>query len=102
MNEMYEKYLPVGTVVSLQGGTKKVLITGFVSVSEDTGDKIFDYSGCSYPEGFMSYDDVLVFDHSQIDDVVSLGYVDEDEIRFKKEMKIKLESLLNSDNDKNV
>ena len=44
MNEIGERFLPIGTVVLLQGASKKVMITGFASVSPDTGEKVFDYS----------------------------------------------------------
>ena len=49
-----EKYLPIGTVVMLKGGKKRAMITGFCAISEDNKDKIYDYSGCLYPEGFIS------------------------------------------------
>ena len=60
------------------------MITGFASMSPETGDKIFDYSGCTYPEGFMNYNEVCVFDHNQIDKVFFKGYSDEEDQEFKK------------------
>lgn len=84
MNEIGEKYLPIGTVVILKGATKRIMITGFASMSPETGDKIFDYSGCTYPEGFMNYNEVCVFDHNQIDKVFFKGYSDEEDQEFKK------------------
>ena len=48
-----EKYLPIGTVVMLKGGTKRIMITGFCSIEENTKEKMWDYSGCLYPEGFL-------------------------------------------------
>ena len=39
---MEEKYLPIGTVVLLKEATKRVMITGYASISPDTGDKVFD------------------------------------------------------------
>ena len=44
--------LPIGSVVLLKEEKKKIMITGFASVSPDTGDKVYDYSGCVYPEGY--------------------------------------------------
>lgn len=90
MNEIGEKYLPLGTVVLLKGGTKEVMITGFVGVTEEAGNKIFDYSGCVYPEGFTSYKQILVFDHNQIDKVLFKGYVSDAEIKFKEELNRKM------------
>lgn len=96
MNEVGEKYLPLGTVVLLQGATKRVMITGFASVSPDTGERVFDYSGCVFPEGFYSYNEVCVFDHSQIQEVFFKGLEDEEEKAFKVELKKKVEELKNA------
>ena len=32
---MKEKFLPIGTVVLLKNGTKKIMITGYLPVSKD-------------------------------------------------------------------
>lgn len=90
---MEEKYLPIGTVVLLNGGEKRIMITGFVSMSPDTGDRVFDYSGCLYPEGFYDYNEVLVFDHSQIAKVFAKGFSDEEEVNFKAQLKESVEKL---------
>ena len=63
-------YLPIGSVVLLKEASKKIMITGFASVSPDTGDKVYDYSGCVFPEGFVDYDEVFVFE--SVDDLCSL------------------------------
>ena len=95
MNEPMEKYLPIGTVVLLKGATKRVMITGFASISPDTGKRIFDYSGCTYPEGFFDYNQVCVFDHNQIEKVFFKGFVDNEELSFKEELKKKIAELQN-------
>ena len=84
MNEIGEKYLPIGSVIVLKNATKRIMITGFASMSPETGDTVFDYSGCPYPEGFFNYNQVLVFNHDQIDKVYFKGYSDEEEVKFKK------------------
>ena len=35
----YDKYLPIGTVVLLRGGTKKAMITGFCTFDNAHQDK---------------------------------------------------------------
>ena len=85
------KYLTIGSVVLLKGAKKKVMVTGFLSVSPETGEKIFDYSVCPYPEGFLNYNQVCVFNHDQIDKVYFKGYVNEEEIIFKRKLKDSLE-----------
>lgn len=105
MNEIGEKYLPIGTVVLLKGATKRVMITGFASMSPDTGERVFDYSGCTYPEGFYSYNEVCVFDHNQIDKIFYTGLVDDEEKLFKVELNKRLAELENhkqTTNDNNM
>ena len=65
---MNKKELPIGTVVMLVGGSKKVMITGYRSKNADA-DKVFDYNGCVFPEGLME-NIYCLFDASQIEDVI--------------------------------
>jgi hypothetical protein len=88
-----KKYLPIGTVVVLKNATKRIMITGFASMSPETGDLIFDYSGCAYPEGFLNYNEVCVFNHEQIDKVFFKGFVDDEEREFKKALVEQLEQI---------
>ena len=92
-NKIPEKFLPIGSVVLLKEATKRVMITGYASVSPDTGEKIFDYSGCIFPEGFFDYNQVCVFDHEQIDKISSLGFVDEEVEVFMKSLKEEFDKL---------
>ena len=73
-----EKYLPIGSVVLLKNGKKRVMVTGFVAVAKETKDRIFNYMGCLYPEGVISSDKNLLFDHDQIDKIYYMGYRDEE------------------------
>lgn len=86
MNEIKEKYLPVGTVVLLKNGKKRVMITGFC-VTPQGKDEAYDYSGCLYPEGFLSSNQNCLFNHSQIEKVFHMGLIDDEEINFKKQLK---------------
>lgn len=83
---MKEKYLPVGTVVLLKGGKKRAMITGFCSVAQENQEKIYDYSGCVYPEGYLSSNQVCLFDHDQIEKIFFLGFEDEEEVQFKERL----------------
>jgi len=84
------KYLPVGTVVLLQNGTKRVMINGFCTMDANNPDKIYDYSGVLFPEGSLSSDQTLLFDHNQIIRIDHMGLVDREEQEFK----IKLTTLV--------
>ncbi len=74
---MNKKELPIGTVVMLVGGSKKVMITGYRSKNADA-DKVFDYNGCVFPEGLME-NIYCLFDASQIEDVIYMGLESKDE-----------------------
>lgn len=94
--EKREKYLPIGSVVLLSGETKKLMITGFCS-SEEGEEKEYDYSGCLYPEGLVSSDEIYLFDHEQINEINFIGYENEEEKEFKKELIENIDS--EDDND---
>ena len=88
MNNNLKKYLPIGTVVMLKGGSKRVMITGFCSMPTDDQNTMYDYSGCMYPEGFLSSDQTALFNHDQIEKVYHLGFADEEEQKFKASLNI--------------
>ena len=94
---MREKYLPIGTIVLLKGGKKRAMITGFCSVAQENQEKVYDYSGCVYPEGYLSSNQVCLFDHDQIEKIYFVGYKDEEEKQFKE----KLNKLITDMNNKN-
>ena len=96
-NEFKKEFLPIGTVVLLQNGTHRVMITGFCVISEENGD-MFDYTGVMYPEGMLNSQQSLVFNHKQIKKVFAIGYSDQEEKDFKKE----LLKTLNSELDKAI
>lgn len=77
---------PIGTVISLKDGVKKIMITGYFPVTVDNDKIIFDYSGCMYPEGFMSNDKILMFDHNQIEKIYHIGFCDQECIEFHKQI----------------
>lgn len=90
-----DKFLPIGTVVLLKGGSKRLMISGFLPISDDK--KHFDYSGCLYPEGFLSSDQVCLFNHEQIEKVYNMGYQDEESKEFMVNLK-KVEDNLSQNN----
>lgn len=91
MNEVGEKFLPLGTVVMLKGAEKRLMITGFCTMAaEDENGLMYDYSGCMYPEGMISSDQTALFNHDQIEKVYHVGFSDQEE----KDFKVKLKQLL--------
>lgn len=83
---MEKNVLPLGTLVYLENGTKKVMIVGRGAVMEDqdTGEDVyFDYMGTPYPEG-IDPENAIFFNNENIDEVIFKGYEDNEEERFKK------------------
>ena len=48
---MNTKFLPIGTVVSLKGANKKLMITGFCMYNKENNNQMYDYCGYHFPEG---------------------------------------------------
>lgn len=87
---MYEKYLPIGTVVLLKGGTKRIMITGFCCKDNKDAQKEYDYCGLIFPEGYIG-SDILLFDHNQIEKIFYLGLNDNENKEFHANLKQFLE-----------
>ena len=93
MNTIGEKYLPLGKVVLTEGGTKRVMITGFATASSDDPDLIYDYAGCMYPQGFITSNQTVLFDHDQIQKIYHFGLIDPEWVEFQDNLKKFLENL---------
>jgi hypothetical protein len=75
--------LPIGTVVMLDGGQKRVMIYGVKQTNQDDG-KEYDYIGVVYPEGNMGQGTQFLFNHEQIDKIYYRGYEDKEREDFIK------------------
>ena len=45
------------------------MINGFCSIDSEEPDKVYDYSGVLFPEGSLSSDQTLLFNHDQIEKI---------------------------------
>lgn len=79
-------FLPIGSVVLLKGAQKRIMIIGRFQVSVESK-KIFDYSGCLYPEGVMNPKDLFLFQHDDIERVYYVGMQDEEEFQYRRLLK---------------
>ena len=84
--------LPLGSIVLLKGGKKRLMIIGFYPLNEEKTGKACDYIGCLFPEGLLVSDRIALFNHNQIEKVCQEGLSDKEE----KEYKAKLEDLFES------
>ena len=83
-----DKYLPIGSVVLLKSGSKRIMIYGRkqLQVGKQIEKIEWDYIGCLYPEGNISEEYMYLFNHEQIDKVFFMGYQDEEEYDFLKKL----------------
>ena len=85
--EKGDNYLPRGTVVMLENGIKRVMITGYCFRTENDPKTLWDYTGCLYPEGILVADQLVCFNHSQIGKVYFKGLENKEEKEFMKALK---------------
>ena len=78
--------LPIGTIVLLKGGLKRIMITGFYCEAAEQENKLYDYCGLLYPEGYLKPNELLLFDHSQIEKIFYLGLNDHENKEFQKKL----------------
>ena len=76
-----KSYLPIGSIVLLKNGKKKVMIYGRRQ-KRVTEAHEYDYIACLYPEGNISEDYMYLFNQEDIDTVVYRGYSDAEEETF--------------------
>lgn len=71
--------LPIGSVVLLHNGKKKVMIIG---VMQKDKKEVYDYLGVLYPEGNLGPNSQVLFNHENIDEVFFRGYENEERSEF--------------------
>ena len=83
----YSRVMPIGSVVLLKNAEKRLMIIGYQRKKAGEEDKIYDYCGCLYPEGYMSPESAAVFDHDQIDRVIAIGLQNQPQIEFAEKLR---------------
>ena len=94
--KIMEKYLPLGSVVLLKKAKKRVMIVGYAVRGKESGNKIWDYVGCMYPEGLLSSDKNLLFNHNDINKVYALGFSDDEHVRYVEFIKNSVKTIQES------
>lgn len=81
MTNNVKDLLPIGSVVLLEGATKKAMIYG-VKQTDKSSDIEYDYIAVVYPEGNMGDGTQFFFNHENISEVFHKGYEDEERTAF--------------------
>ena len=74
---MKKEYYPIGTVVELEQAEKRLFMIVGLEVQSENGERR-DYVAVRYPMGAMDKANYYFFNHSQIKEVVHMGYVNID------------------------
>lgn len=72
----FKKLLPIGSVVLLKSGRKKLVVMGILQVKVDPDGTVagYDYLGVPYPEGYVGLKSGLLFNHADIQETIFTGY----------------------------
>ncbi len=73
--------LPIGSVVTLKNAPVTLMIIGR---AQSSGNILYDYSACLFPEGYLNKDQLYVFNESDIDMLYYVGMQNAEEFRFRK------------------
>ena len=74
-------FLPIGSVVLLQGAEKRIMVAGVRQRDAET-EKIWDYSAVLYPEGMVDSKNVFLFNTEQVEKIFFLGFQDSECLQF--------------------
>jgi hypothetical protein len=97
-----KKYLPLGSIVKLEGMDDNIMIMGYMPYGELDGKSISgDYSGVKVNEGY-NYENSIVFNKEHISNVIFMGYKNMEIINRLKCCDIMLDTIKNSKKDDNV
>ena len=77
------RYYPIGTVVTLAGGDRPIMIYGRKQIQENAN-LIWDYVACLYPEGNLGDDYTIFFQHEEISKVKYMGHSSKEEERMQQ------------------
>ena len=83
---MIKNLLPIGSIVLLKDGEKRLMICGVMQSDVDRGGKEYDYMGVLYPEGHIGTDFQYLFNDEDIAEVVFSGYHDDERTEFLKKL----------------
>ena len=74
--------LPIGSVVLLKNGEKKLMVCGVKQTDIEGNGKEYDYFGVLYPEGYLGAKFQYLFNHEDIERVFFRGYEDAEREAF--------------------
>lgn len=80
---MRRDLLPIGSVVLLKGGEKRIMICGRIQTKAGE-DIIYDYSACYFPEGIVDAKHMFFFNNDAIERIFFIGFQDPEELSYQE------------------
>lgn len=74
--------LPIGSVVRLHDGEKRLMIIGIMQNDASGNGKEYDYLGILYPEGHIGDQFQYLFNQEDIEEVIFRGFEDDERVEF--------------------
>lgn len=74
--------LPIGTIVLLKEGEKRLMIDGVMQTDTGGNGDNYDYLGVLYPEGRIGDEFQYLFNHEDIETIIFRGFEDEERTEF--------------------
>ena len=76
MRILLSHLLPIGSVVRLVGGEKRLMVFGVKQLDSEGDGKEYDYVAVPYPEGNLGVEHQYMFNHADIEDIHFRGFED--------------------------
>lgn len=86
-----KELLPIGSIVLLEEGEKRLMISGIMQSDASGNGEEYDYLGVLYPEGHIGDQFQYLFNHKDISEIIFRGFEDDERVEFLD----KLSSLYN-------
>ncbi len=83
-----KELLPIGTVVLLKDGEKRLMISGIKQTDASGEGEEYDYLGVLYPEGHIGEEYQFLFNHDNIKKIVFRGYEDDERTNFLERLSV--------------
>lgn len=85
------KYLPIGTVIRIDGQERPIIIVGYMPECEG---EAYDYEGYPYPEGFVDSEKSICFTAGMVEQIIYWGYETAEGTYFIEEIMSKIGKIL--------
>lgn len=86
-----QEYLPLGSIVTLHGNARKLMVTARALVVKNGDQKeLYDYGFCLYPEGVLGVSSIFS-NQNNISNVLFRGYSDDEDVSMLQNIQEALE-----------